>query len=46
MPYPADRLKAWPISARVNSPNNNDPEIIAPIELESLARPENQPRLL
>ncbi len=24
VPYPADRMKAWPISARVNSPKNND----------------------
>src|SRR3977135_3752635 len=26
--YPADRMKAWPISARVDSPKNNDAEII------------------
>jgi len=25
-------MKAWPIDARVNSPENNDPEIIVPIE--------------
>jgi hypothetical protein len=23
--YPADRMKAWPVSPRVNSPKNNDP---------------------
>jgi hypothetical protein len=39
-------MKAWPVSARVNSPKNNDAEIIVPIELESLVRPENQPQLL
>ena len=31
VPFPADRMRAWPISARVNSPMNNDPEIMAPI---------------
>jgi putative SOS response-associated peptidase YedK len=41
VPVPADRIKAWPINARVNSPKNNDPDIIVPIELESVARPEN-----
>jgi SOS response associated peptidase (SRAP) len=35
VPYPADRMKAWPVSARVNSPKNNDAEIIAPIELNT-----------
>ena len=44
--FPADRIKAWPVSARVNSPKNKDAEIIAPIELESVARSENSPRLL
>jgi SOS response associated peptidase (SRAP) len=38
VPYPAERMKAWPASARVNSPKNDDAEIIAPIELESVAR--------
>jgi hypothetical protein len=32
IPFPADRMKAWPIDARVSSPENNDPEIIVPIE--------------
>jgi putative SOS response-associated peptidase YedK len=30
-PYPADRLRVWVISPRVNSPENNDPGIIDPI---------------
>jgi putative SOS response-associated peptidase YedK len=38
VPYPADRMKAWPISARVNSPKNDDSEIIVPVELESVSR--------
>src|SRR5271166_5752587 len=31
VPYPADAMRAWPISPRVNSPKNNDLELIAPI---------------
>ena len=46
VPYPANRMKAWPISARVNSPKNNDPKIIVPIELESVSPSENSPQLL
>ncbi len=45
-PYPAERMKAWPIDARVNSPQNNDPDIIVPIELESIAQTETSPQLL
>jgi hypothetical protein len=39
-------MKAWPISGRVNSPKNNDADIVLPIELESVPRSENQPQLL
>jgi putative SOS response-associated peptidase YedK len=46
VPFPGDRMKAWPVSGRVNSPKNDDAEIIAPIELESMSRPDNQPQLL
>jgi hypothetical protein len=28
-------MKVWPIRARVNSPKNDDAEIIAPIELNT-----------
>jgi len=45
IPYPADRMKAWPVSRRVNS-KNNDAGIIAPVEVESVARQENLPQLL
>jgi putative SOS response-associated peptidase YedK len=31
VPFPADRMKAWPISLRVNSPKNNDPSILEPV---------------
>jgi len=28
-PYPADLMTAWPVSVRVNSPHNDDPELIS-----------------
>jgi hypothetical protein len=30
-PFPADAMRARPITPRVNSPKNNDPEIMTPI---------------
>jgi putative SOS response-associated peptidase YedK len=30
-PFPADEMRLWAISPRVNSPENNDPVIIVPI---------------
>src|ERR1700722_6581699 len=30
-PYPAEQMKMWPVSSRVNSPKNNDPELLDPI---------------
>jgi putative SOS response-associated peptidase YedK len=30
-PYPADRMKMWPIGPRVNSPKNDDAELIEPL---------------
>src|SRR5260370_15301768 len=32
-PFPADLMRMWPISTRVNKPENDDPSIIEPIEL-------------
>jgi hypothetical protein len=29
-------MRGWPISPRVNSPENDDPQIIVPIEIESM----------
>ena len=46
VPYPANLMKAWPISPRVNTPKNNDANIVASIELESVELPENSPQLL
>ena len=31
-PFPAERMKMWPISSRVNSPDNDDEAIIKPSE--------------
>ena len=33
-PYPAALLEAFPVSPRVNSPNNDDPECIAPLAVQ------------
>jgi len=30
-PYPAELMVAWPVSARVNSPRNDGPDLIAPL---------------
>jgi putative SOS response-associated peptidase YedK len=29
-PYPADRMEIWPVSTRVNSVKNDDPDLFAP----------------
>ena len=46
VPVPADRMKAWPIDTRVNSPTNNHPEIVLPIELNTGRDLVFDPRLL
>jgi putative SOS response-associated peptidase YedK len=30
-PFPAEKMKVWPISPRVNSPMNNDETILEPV---------------
>jgi putative SOS response-associated peptidase YedK len=32
-PFPSDLMRMWPISTRVNKPENDDPSIVEPIEL-------------
>jgi putative SOS response-associated peptidase YedK len=32
-PFPAERMRMWPISTRVNKPENDDPSIVDPIKL-------------
>jgi putative SOS response-associated peptidase YedK len=34
-PLPAKPTLMWPISTRVNKPENDDPSILAPIELSA-----------
>jgi putative SOS response-associated peptidase YedK len=34
-PYPAERMRIWPISTRVNKPENDEPSILEPIELSA-----------
>jgi hypothetical protein len=36
VPYPVDRMTAWSISDRLNSPKNDDSEIFVPVELQSV----------
>jgi len=32
-PYPADNMVSWPVSTRVNKPENDDPQILERVEL-------------
>jgi putative SOS response-associated peptidase YedK len=32
-PYPADQMKMWPVSQRVNIPKNDDPSLVEPIRV-------------
>jgi putative SOS response-associated peptidase YedK len=34
-PFPAGLMRMWPISTRVNKPENDDPGILEPVELAS-----------
>ena len=36
-PFPANSMRMWPISTRVNKPENDDPSIVEPIELTTSA---------
>jgi putative SOS response-associated peptidase YedK len=36
-PFPAARMRMWPISTRFNKPENDDPAIVEPIDLASSA---------
>jgi putative SOS response-associated peptidase YedK len=37
-PFPADPMRMWPISMRVNKPENDDPSIVEPIELTAVTQ--------
>jgi hypothetical protein len=30
MPFPAEQMAMWPVSTRVNSPNNDDASLLDP----------------
>ena len=32
-PYPADRMKSWPVSSRVGNVRNNDTELLEPVDV-------------
>ena len=32
VPFPAELMMMWPISTRVNKPDNDDPEVLEPFE--------------
>jgi putative SOS response-associated peptidase YedK len=34
-PFPADLMRMWPISTRVNKAENDDPSIVEPIQLST-----------
>jgi hypothetical protein len=36
-PFPAEPMRTWPISTRVNKPENDDPSIVEPVELANSA---------
>ena len=35
VPYPAAAMKMWPISTRVNKPENDDAAVLDPVEVET-----------
>jgi putative SOS response-associated peptidase YedK len=35
--FPAEPMRMWPISTRVNKPENDDPSIVEPVELATSA---------
>ena len=37
-PFPADQMRIWRISPRVNSPENNDPDIITPMKISDFGQ--------
>jgi putative SOS response-associated peptidase YedK len=36
-PYPDDMMVAWPVSTRVNTPKNNDPGLVEPLDRGSVS---------
>jgi putative SOS response-associated peptidase YedK len=42
-PFPAELMRMWPISTRVNSPKNDDADLLTPVSPDSSASPEGGP---
>jgi len=38
IPFPADAMRGWPISPRVNSPKNYDPDLLSPVEVRQISQ--------
>ena len=34
-PFPSEPMRMWPVSARANSPSNDDADVVVPVELRS-----------
>jgi putative SOS response-associated peptidase YedK len=45
-PFPPEPMRVWPISTRVNSPQNDDPDLLTPVAPESSNRQEQEPKFL
>jgi hypothetical protein len=45
-PFAADAMTMWPISTRVNSPRNDDADLLTPMPRESSASPNGGPNPL
>ena len=41
--FPAELMRMWPISTRVNSPKNDDADLLTPVAADSSASPEGGP---
>jgi hypothetical protein len=37
VPFPSELITMWPISTRVNKPENDDPSILDPVEEQQAA---------
>jgi hypothetical protein len=46
LPYPADEMRMWEISPRVNSPKNDDPSLWEPVHAEPAQTRTNELELL
>ena len=40
-PFPAELMRMWPISTRVNSPKNDDPDLLTPVAPDSSTSPDS-----